>query len=647
MERTKKWRVIIAISLAACGSEQIDTPKGGTPLPSLDPAGLALQKSDGATLLAAIQATALEEVDALECYDVKVMYDDMPTVGAPVATATDSGEGTSAVPLINTDTNNQEANVEEGDQFKVRNDLAFSLSHKASGLHILRIWPASQFHKIGFLPLDIDAWGDAMMVVTDGRVVVIGERWINNQVVSTIHLINVKDPTKPVLMDTVTYEGLMPQALRRIDGRVVAVLTGNLKIAPTVGFKPYTDDCEKTLDTKRAQLRETVNAHGLTDWLPKRVVDGDVYLNELRGSKVLSVVTFAIDAAKIGDHISSVVGDSTITYMSPTGVFAAQNVPASHMETDIESTAIHHFDIAGTAAEYRGTGVVNGWLLNQFAMSEFDGTLRVATTIGHVGKTDDLSTNTVYTFDTTTTNLPLIGALEGLAQGEQIYAVRFIREMGYVVTFKKVDPLFVIDLHDPAHPAVTGELKVPGYSTYLHPLGTDQLIGLGKDAEDMGEFAWYQGLKLSIFDVRQDIAPSEMASLIIGGRGSDSPALYDHHAFTFDAVRNLLALPLSLYEKNAAGGSAYGKFLYNGLHLYKVSAGTGFTLVGTIQEVNGVYGDLIERTAIVGTADNAAVIAVGADQIELYSIGDTLTLVGVVTLEPAPVKAVAVDAMTL
>ncbi|MDI6884716.1 MAG: beta-propeller domain-containing protein, partial [Hadesarchaea archaeon] len=167
---------------------------------------------------------------------------------------------------------------------------------------------------------------------------------------------------------------------------------------------------------------------------------------------------------------------------------------------ETETTIIHKISIANGTIEYKSQGEVPGQVLNQFSMDEYQGYFRIATTTGWMGQ------NNVYVLDG---NLDIVGRLEGLAPGESIYSARFIGSRAYLVTFKKVDPLFVIDLEDPKNPRALGELKIPGYSDYLHPYDETHLIGVGKDTVDMGSFAWYQGIKIALFDVSDPENPRE------------------------------------------------------------------------------------------------------------------------------------------
>jgi uncharacterized secreted protein with C-terminal beta-propeller domain len=220
----------------------------------------------------------------------------------------------------------------------------------------------------------------------------------------------------------------------------------------------------------------------------------------------------------------------------------------------MEKTVIHRINIDKDKIEYTGVGEVPGNVLNQFSMDEYNGYFRIATTVGNFW--EGKSVNNLYVLDD---ELKITGSVEDLAKGEKIYSARFIGKRAYLVTFKKVDPLFVIDLSNPKNPEVLGYLKITGFSDYLHPYDENHVIGIGKEAvaasdEEINsrnlQFAWYQGIKISVFDVSDVSNPVETAKIEIGDRGTDSSALYDHKAVLFDKERNLLVIPVTLAEIN-------------------------------------------------------------------------------------------------
>ncbi|MEA1937316.1 MAG: beta-propeller domain-containing protein [Patescibacteria group bacterium] len=212
---------------------------------------------------------------------------------------------------------------------------------------------------------------------------------------------------------------------------------------------------------------------------------------------------------------------------------------------ELEKTIIHKIGIDGGTLKYKTAGEVPGVILNQFSMDENNGYFRIATTKNRIWSSfDDWSEresySNLYILDA---KMKVVGKVEKLAMGERIYSVRFMQNRAYLVTFEQVDPLFVIDLSNPTNPKVLGELKIPGYSSYLHPYDETTLIGLGKDSGD-----WNAKLKLSLFDVSSVGDPEEIDTYILEGKRSNSIALNDHKAFLFSKDKNLLVIPASYEE---------------------------------------------------------------------------------------------------
>jgi len=276
---------------------------------------------------------------------------------------------------------------------------------------------------------------------------------------------------------------------------------------------------------------------------------------------------------------------STNIYITYTNyrIFPLTGLSGEVSDLETEKTTIHKISIADGTIEYKSSGEVPGHVLNQFSMDEYQRYFRIATTTGEVW--GGAAQNHVYVLDE---DLNIAGRLEGIAPGERIYSARFMGGRVYLVTFKKVDPLFVIDLEDPNNPRVLGELKIPGYSDYLHPYDETHLIGVGKEAVDMGSFAWYQGVKIALFDVSDPENPIEISKYVIGDRGTDSYALSDHKAFLFSRSKNLLVIPILLAEINEEqypGGvppNAYGEYTWQGAYVFDISLADGLVLKGGI-----------------------------------------------------------------
>ncbi|MEV7967214.1 beta-propeller domain-containing protein [Sphaerisporangium sp. NPDC088356] len=241
---------------------------------------------------------------------------------------------------------------------------------------------------------------------------------------------------------------------------------------------------------------------------------------------------------------ATVTATVTATPTGTTGSPSAGSTP--QFKAPPEQTEVHRFDItAAGAPRYVASGVVPGRLLNQYSLSDYEGNLRVATTsFGDDGVASARSSSGVYVLDAGT--LSRTGEITGLGNGERIYSVRFIGPVGYVVTFKQVDPLYTLDLRDPSRPKVTGELKITGYSAYLHPAGDGRLIGIGQEASDKGRTL---GAQVSLFDVSDPAKPARLSQY--HQKDSGSEAEWDPHAFLYWPASGLAVLPLSTWGVQA------------------------------------------------------------------------------------------------
>ncbi len=255
---------------------------------------------------------------------------------------------------------------------------------------------------------------------------------------------------------------------------------------------------------------------------------------------------------------------------------------------ELEKTGIYKIAIKDGALTYQSTATVPGTMLNQFSMDEYQGNLRIATTRSRSwlpgGDTNvQESYNNLYVLDS---NLQIIGRLEKMALGERLYSARFIGNLGYLVTFKQVDPLFVIDLSNPASPQIKGELKIPGYSAYLHPIDDKTLIGLGVEMVDSGGGRMEnKGLKISIFDVSDPQSPKEKFNYVLAGASSN--ALYDHHAFLYSSTKNLLAIPINDSKDN-----------FNGFAVFKINSDSLELLKKISHSFKEAYSELLRSAYI-------------------------------------------------
>lgn len=324
---------------------------------------------------------------------------------------------------------------------------------------------------------------------------------------------------------------------------------------------------------------------------PDQPADVSAYLgsgeNVYASGQHLYVAVGKSRPAKAGENLDAASADSTKRKLV---------VPA--YETN---TSVYKFRLEQGKTKFVAQGEVPGTVLNQFSMDEHNGIFRIATMRTATGGSGGMQpANNLYTLDEA---LKPLGKVEDIAPGERIYSVRFMGNRAYMVTFKNTDPLFAIDLTNPAAPAVLGALKIPGYSDYLHPYDETHLIGFGKDTTEIplkGDsvdpnrtVAYYQGMKLSLFDVTDVTKPVEMFKEIIGDRGTESELLRNHKALLFSKERDLLAFPVTVMEiPNKTAGSpvdatAYGQFKFQGAYVYKLDLTNGFQLRAPITHLTG------------------------------------------------------------
>ncbi|HZK31141.1 MAG TPA: beta-propeller domain-containing protein [Methanoregula sp.] len=256
-------------------------------------------------------------------------------------------------------------------------------------------------------------------------------------------------------------------------------------------------------------------------------------------------------------------------------------------EIDQTITMIHKIGINNGAITYLAKGEVAGYLKNQFAMDEFGGNLRAATTSDVWTNRGQYEYNNVFVLDGA---MKTIGSLTHIAEQEKIYSTRFIGDRLYMVTFKRIDPFFVIDLSTPASPKILGKLKIPGYSDYLHPYDKNHIIGIGKETAttEWGGVST-KGLKIALFDVTDVEHPQQISKVEIGDSGTDSAVLTDHRAFLFDKNKNLLVVPARVVQSLDIPMKVSGdqQRIWYGAYVFGITPETGFVLKGTVEHNTG------------------------------------------------------------
>ena len=315
------------------------------------------------------------------------------------------------------------------------------------------------------------------------------------------------------------------------------------------------------------------------------------YFPGLVDSNYMVVAGIPIDGNEAA-NVSTYLGAGENIYASAENLYVAVTgySDGSAKSSPGEHTQLYKFGLKEAKLTYLCKGEVPGTVLNQFSMDEDKGYFRIATTKGNTWSTNErISKNALYVLDSM---LSVTGKIEDMAPGEKIYSVRFMQDRAYVVTFKTVDPLFVIDLKNPVKPAILGALKIPGYSDYLHPYDENHIIGFGKDTTEIKGQAYYLGMKVALFDVTDVSNPIQKFSEKIGDRGTDSELLSNHKALLFSKEKNLLAFPVTLMEvkgsseKEKADSLQYGEFTFQGALVYNLDLQKGFKLKGRITHLS-------------------------------------------------------------
>lgn len=512
-----------------------------------------------------------------------------------------------ATPDEYSETNTQVEGVDEADFVKTNGERIYALF--GSDLVTFDSWPAAQTHELGRVtvkgyPHSFYLEGNRAVVLSwvsfydflspeDKADYEQGLREWDYRLWQGGTLITVVDVSgaAPVIQREHMIGGYLLDS-RRIEDKVYLaqndyVYIDGLTYWPNTDLNGATPEVIRaTFDTMREANRARIEALPLDWWIPRRydLSNGTLDLddpgvpltactnvlvpNVYAGQSLVSVVTYGLDDDAFS--ASTISGDWGTVYASKNALYVASTNwgwywwwQATPDERPPVTTHVHKFVLGSDGvARYSASGNVLGYAIDQFAFDEKGDTLRVATTDGfgwwNNGETQTESRVTVLEQEGDT--LVQKGMVGGLGLGETIQSVRFIGDLGYVVTFRQVDPLYVIDLRNPAAPTVAGELKVPGFSSYIHPLQDGYLLTIGRDASDEGQVG---GLKLEIFDVRDPANLKSVKTAVLGDSWNTwSEAQWDHKAFTYFPARGLLGIPVSGWETDNASYWRYQSELF-------------------------------------------------------------------------------------
>ncbi len=389
------------------------------------------------------------------------------------------------------------------------------------------------------------------------------------QATTDLRLFDLSDPTGPELLERSTYDGQYLSA--RLTAGTVRLVTST---TPQPARTSPTQSGPAAEATALRRNQEAALALPLSAVLPQVVrrsgtgrllsqgpaveCDAVAHAVDGTGASTLLVTTLRPGDGLAATDSTAVTADGDLVYASAgrlyvgtsrwgtTGPVALGDTPRGRVAAQPEqvSTELHAFDTGSrTRTRYVGTGSVDGYVLGRWALSEYEGALRVATTSQPPWESPGTSASSVVVLVERDGELVERGRVDGLGKGERIQAVRYFGDLAAVVTFRQTDPLYLVDLSDQRAPRVLGELKVPGFSTYLHPLGGGLLMGVGQDADARGRIT---GLQVSVFDVRDLSRPVQVDRLPLGQ--GYSQALDDSRAFGYDPATRLATLPLQQWD---------------------------------------------------------------------------------------------------
>jgi len=486
--------------------------------------------------------------------------DDMAMAVEPTAAAEPAAP--SAAPVEGVDfsgTNVQEAGVDEADIVKTDGRRIFTLS---SGR--LVVVDAASRRSVGSVAV-ADGWGRELFIDGDGLLLITRSHSESGDGSETV-LQRIDVSGAPRIIETVGVQGSYISA-RGVGGTAHVIM----RYDPQWNFPFVFPQNESATDVAEAANRAAVLNSTLDDWLPHYTLGSadsstgslmvpcdDVHAPSVfSGFGVTTVISVPISGGFDPSSSTAVMAPGDTVYASTGSLYVSTTRWLDPDEFGGEDdwdadgwrqawsrhrTSVHRFDVSGDAAAYASSGEVLGVIRNQFSLSEHDGYLRIVTTVGDPWGEE--SESQVRVLSTDGDVLVEVGSVGDIGRGEDVQSVRFVGDIGYVVTFRQIDPFYTIDLSDPTDPRILGELKIPGFSSYLHPISDTLVLGVGSDADDEGRVT---GAKASLFDVSDLTEPLEVAVWTAPDGWNDVG--WDHRAFLWWAPEELAVIPVTVWNE--------------------------------------------------------------------------------------------------
>ena len=543
-------------------------------------------------------------------------------------------------------TNVQVAGVDEGDTVKTDGHYIYSL--QGNQVRIVNAYPASDMALLStlafdnnFTPIELYVDGDRLVVIgqgwkkqdntsdqqgdsaAEGGQAKIAIWWFGGQSETRARVYTLADRSQPQLEREISFEGSYLSS-RKIGNNIY--LMGRNYPMYYRYMRPYIVDdvlpppTEAQVTVTKSSKAAATSTLSREDIVPSvsdsSVNKGAEFLLPMKNiaffpgfseANYVMTTSFRLDKPAEPARFNSYLGGGDLVYASADNLYvSAADYP---LDGTHSVTHVYRFSLTDGIITFTDSGEVPGTPLNQFSLDENQGYLRIATTVSN-WTTDgtnwqNQSWNNLYTLDE---NMKVKGKLEHLAEGESIYAVRFMGNRAYMVTYEQLDPLFVIDLATPEQPRLLGQLKIPGYSNYLHPYDENHLLSLGQEtvASADGSSPVVKGVKLALFDVTDPTNPAQLHSLVIGGQGTYTPASYDYKAFWFDRKRNLLGFPIDETASDATLDTyQWPPRVFQGAEVYSVSLTEGFAKQGAVShfddgETDNNWSHYVQRLLSIG-----------------------------------------------
>ena len=514
-------------------------------------------------------------------------------------------------------TNTQVEDVDEADIVKVDNNYIYYVSEDK--VVIMNADKPENLEKVAEINYIEEDFQPREIYAKNNKLVVIGNIYKNysstckTDSVARCDIIEIENKSAIIIYDISSKNE--PKEVRRVevDGYYLSsrMIDNNLYFVSNKNINSY--------NLVRNDI-ETINAE---DYKPhykdtaisqeKQCIDyGRIYcLENTENTNYLMLVGLNIDNNEEA-NIETFLGAGQYIYASEKNMYiATNNAQYDNEYKTISSSSVHilKFTLDNGRIKFQAEADVNGQINNQFSMDENGEYFRIATTTGNLWNIDENTNNNLYVLNN---KLEEIGKITEFAKEEKIYSVRYLGDKAYVVTFKQTDPLFVIDLSNPSEPKILGELKIPGYSTYLHPYDEKHIIGFGYDTKENGTRITTSSLKMVMFDITDLNNPKELFKVAIGDRYTSSTLTYNHKSLLFSKEKNIIAFPLTSYENRKTNSRAA---------IYEIDLEKGFILKGEISHLNNDYKQDVERIVYVGntyyTLSKSLVKAADMDTLEI------------------------------